>query len=258
MVQSMTTPERDEAGMALFVDRDLHGARFNRCDLSHAVLRGVDVNHAEIDSPWLCKDGGSLLVNGVDVAPYVDAELDRRFPGRAQRRAQEPAALREAWTSAQSAWAAVLARAEAMPADTVDISVDGEWSVAQTLRHLVMATDVWLGRAILGREQPYHPLGMPFAEFESDGYDTSAFTTEQPTWAQVLEARADRVAMVRAFLDGLEPPELATPRRNPWAPEHPETTLSCLRTILDEEWEHLRFAVRDLEAIAAREQPAAE
>jgi len=44
---------------------------------------------------------------------------------------------------------------------------------------------------------------------------------------------------------------LAAPRRNPHAPEHVKTVLSCLRTILEEEWEHLRYAVRDLDALAA-------
>jgi len=51
------------------------------------------------------------------------------------------------------------------------------------------------------------------------------------------------------------PEALAAPRRNPWNPGHPETTLSCLHTILEEEWEHHRYAVRDLDAIeAAREE----
>lgn len=34
-------------------------------------------------------------------------------------------------------------------------------------------------------------------------------------------------------------------------PEYPETTLSCLHVILREEWEHLRYAVRDLDTIEA-------
>lgn len=38
-------------------------------------------------------------------------------------------------------------------------SVDGEWSFSQTLRHLVFATDIWLGRAILGSDD-FHPLGL--------------------------------------------------------------------------------------------------
>ena len=37
--------------------------------------------------------------------------------------------------------------------------------------------------------------------------------------------------------------------QNPWNPEYAETTLSCLHVILEEEWEHHRYAVRDLDAI---------
>ena len=69
----------------------------------------------------------------------------------------------------------------------------------------------------------------------------------------MLDARAGRVAMVREFLATVTPDELGTPRRNPWAPAEPETTRSCLHVILEEEWEHLRFATRDLDAIEAGE-----
>ena len=55
----------------------------------------------------------------------------------------------------------------------------------------------------------------------------------------------------REFLATVTPDELGTPRRNPWAPAEPETTRSCLHVILEEEWEHLRFATRDLDAIEA-------
>ena len=61
-------------------------------------------------------------------------------------------------------------------------------------------------------------------------------------------ARAGRVAMVRDFLATVSPDDLDVPRRNPWAPR-PETTRSCLHVILEEEWEHLRFATRDLDAL---------
>ena len=57
--------------------------------------------------------------------------------------------------------------------------------------------------------------------------------------------------MVREFLATVTPQMLAAERRNPWGPEYPETTLSCLHVILEEEWEHQRYAVRDLDAIAA-------
>ena len=101
-----------------------------------------------------------LLINGVDVVPFVEAELNRRFPGRADRRAADPDGLRSAWAALERTWAATLERVAAMPAGTVDVSVAGEWSFAQTLRHLVLATDAWLGRAVLGIDQPFHPFGL--------------------------------------------------------------------------------------------------
>ncbi len=241
----------DDLQGAQFVGTNLRGARFLRADLSGVVMRGVDVAGADIDAPWLADGDSFLRVNGVDVVPLVEAELDRRFPGRADRRAQDPDGLRVAWASLERNWAATLDRVAAMPAGTVDVSMAGEWSFAQTLRHLVMATDIWLGRAILGIEQPLHPLGQPNVEYETDGNDMSVFTTLTPSYADVLEVRTGRVAMVRDFLTTVTSDELAATRRNPWAPEYPETTLSCLHTILQEEWEHHRYAVRDLDAIEA-------
>ena len=66
----------------------------------------------------------------IDVIPFVEAELDARFPGRGQRRAKDPDGLRAAWTSLERTWEATLERAAAMPDGTVDVSVDGEWSFA--------------------------------------------------------------------------------------------------------------------------------
>lgn len=234
-----------------FVDTDLRNSRFVGCDLSGAIMRGVDIGGADIDAPWLAEDHGTLSVNGVDVAPFVESELNRRFPGRSERFADNPDGLRAAWESTQRAWAAAVERAAAMPAGTVDRSVDGEWSFAQTLRHLVMATDIWLRQTILGVESPLHPIGQPNAEYFTDGHDPGAFTTAVPVYAEVLGVRAERVDMVRTFLAAATAADLQVPRTNPWAPARSTTTLSCLHTILGEEWEHLRFATRDLDAIAS-------
>lgn len=57
---------------------------------------------------------------------------------------------------------------------------------------------------------------------------------------------------MRDFLATVTPDELAVTRTNPWAPDYPETPLSCLHVILEEEWGHHRYAVRDLDAIAAK------
>ncbi len=193
-------------------------------------MRAVDVQGADLDSPWLFDGESNLFVNGVDVIPLVEAELNRRFPGRADRRAADPDGLR-GLGRLERTWAATLERVAAMPAGTVDVSVDGEWSFAQTLRHLVMATDTWLGRAILEIERPFHPYGQPNAEYETDGNDMSVFTTLTPPYAHVLEVRAGRVAMVRDFLATVTPDELSATRKNPHNPDYQETILSGLHVI---------------------------
>ncbi len=232
-----------------FRNRTLRGSRFVACDLGEVVVRGSDVAGMELDSPWLLEGGSTLLVNGVDVVPLVDAELDRRFPGRELRAAGTPEGLAAAWRAVEQTWAATLERAASMPPGTVDASVDGEWSLAQTLRHLVMATDMWLGRGILGLDHPFHPAGLP--DDSSVGEVEGSPASAAPTWAEVLEARADRQRMVREHIARLTPEDLAAPRSNPHEPEHQETVLSCLRTVLEEEWEHHRYAVRDLDLLAA-------
>ncbi|MEO5851453.1 MAG: DinB family protein [Nocardioides sp.] len=237
----------------IFKSQTLRESRFIGCDLSDIVVRGSDVSGMEIDSPWLLEGGSILLVNGVDVVPLVDAELNRRFPGRELREAEDPDGLRAAWAALEQTWMATLDRAAAMPAGTVDAPVGEEWSLAETLRHLVMATDTWFGKAILEREQPYHPAGLPNDDNDTDAYDESVFSTETPSFEDVLEARAERQTMLRDFLASVVPEDLARPRKNPHAPACEETVLSCLRTILEEEWEHHRYVVRDLAALAGEE-----
>jgi hypothetical protein len=244
-----TFTRSDDLQGAQFVDANLRGARFVGTDLTGAVMRGVEMSGADIDAPWLSNGESFLRVNGVDVIPLVEAELNRRFPGRAERRATDPDGLRAAWTALERTWAATLERVAAMPAGTVDVSVGGEWSFAQTLRHLVLATDAWLGRAILEIEQPFHPIGQAGPGAADDGLDMSIFTAVTPSYADVLEARAGRVAMVRDFLATVTADELTAKRKNPWNPDYRETTLGCLHVILEEEWEHHRYAVRDLDAI---------
>ena len=65
-----------------FANQTFRAARFLECDLGEVVVRGSEVAGMEIDSPWLMEVGSRLLVNGVDVVPLVDAELNRRFPRR--------------------------------------------------------------------------------------------------------------------------------------------------------------------------------
>ena len=77
--------------MASFEDQDLTHAEFRECDLTGARLIGVVMQDAVIDG--LVTD---LVVNGVEVTSYVQAELDRRYPVRLLLRSADPGDLRQA------------------------------------------------------------------------------------------------------------------------------------------------------------------
>ena len=55
--------------------------------------------------------------------------------------------------------------------------------------------------------------------------------------------------MIRDFLATVTDEVLDEQRRNPHNHADAETVRSCLHVILEESWEHLRFALRDLDAI---------
>ena len=101
-----TFTRSDDLSGAEFRDTSLRGTRFVGADLSGVVMRGVEVGDADIDAPWLSNGPTFLRVNGVDVISFVEAEQDRRFPGRAGRRATDPDGLRAAWSALEATWAA--------------------------------------------------------------------------------------------------------------------------------------------------------
>ena len=230
-----------------FTNRSFRGTTLRSCDVSGMTMRGVDLDGLDVDGHDLAF--GTLLVNGVDVVPLVEAELDRRFPGRAAQRAQGLEELREGWDAVRAAWAET---SSATPAELVHAHVEGEWSLAQTLRHLVLATDAWLRGGIEGREQPFHELGLVFTGAAEMGFDVSIFRTDEPTLDEILAVRAERQQLVTDFLADATPELLAEERANPWGGGDGwrPTVGDCVRVILEEEWAHLRYVRRDLALLA--------
>jgi hypothetical protein len=227
---------------ATFIRTSFKGATLRSSDVSGVTMRSVELGGLDVDSHDL--SFGTLIVNGIDVVPLVEAELDRRFPGRELQRSQTPEGLREGWAAVQSAWQETVA---ATPRELVDAHVEDEWSLAQTLRHLVLATDAWLRGGILRIEQPFHQLGQIFTGAAEMGFDMSVFRTDPPTYDEILAVRAERQQLVTDYLATVTPEILAEERDNPWGGGdwHPSVG-DCLRVILEEEWAHLRYIRRDL------------
>jgi hypothetical protein len=231
---------------AEFVDVDMTGAVFREVDLSGATMRGVLLIGADIDGAI---DG--LRVNGVEVAPLIEAELDRLHPERLKLRPSDPVGAREAWAVVESFWAETVARARRLPAEALHRSVDGEWSFAETIRHLIFVTDAWFGHTVLGEKNPFHEYGLR-ASFDVNGAEVGIDGAASPSFEEIMDVRAGRLAAVRDFLASVTQAELDRRREPNTAPGWPpaeRTAIECLRVILNDEWAHHQFAVRDLAVV---------
>jgi uncharacterized damage-inducible protein DinB len=240
----------------VFRDVDLSGARFEHADLTGAKMRGVELVDVEIEGEiW------NLRINGVDVVPLVNAELDRLDPDRPKMRPTDPAGFREAWDIVERLWGQTVERARGFDEELLHASVEGEWSFIETLRHLVFATDAWIRRAIMGEPQPWSALDLPWDQMP----DTPGVPRDRdarPTLDEVLILRRDRMGIMRQLVDELTDEELASstdPVEEPgWPQPRSYPVRECLSIILNEEWHHRLYAERDLDALASHAAQAGE
>ena len=265
--------------MTDFTEQDLSGSTFRRVDLSRAELREVrltgatihdaDLSGLRVRAAWL--DGvrmtgvevpdleihgelGRVVVNGVDVAPLVEAELDRRHPERALMRPSDADGFRTAFATVDRLWEPTVARARALPPEALHEQVDGEWSFTETLRHLGFAHACWVSGIVLADPSPWHPLDLPWDEAPAvDGVPWDRDV--RPPLDEVLDLRAQRRATVAAVLADLDDEGLRRPvaSATPFMTEAESLTVAdCLKVVLNEEWEHRLYAERDLAAVAER------
>ncbi len=233
----------DEHRGKTYTDLDMSGAEFREVNLAGARMRGVLLFNADIDGAI---DG--LRINGVEVTPLIEAELDRRHPERTRLRPATVAAAGEAVDVVEAMWAETITGAHAMPAEAVHRSVDGEWSLTETLRHLIFVADAWFGHAVLRESRPFHPAGLPpsFIDGAAFGIDAAA----DPSFPDVVALHRERLASVRVFLATATDADLDRVREPNEAPGFPppqaRTAVECLGVLFNEEWAHHQFAIRDL------------
>ncbi|HWD80672.1 MAG TPA: DinB family protein [Kribbella sp.] len=236
--------------MTRYVDEDLHGAEFRECDLTGARLIGVVMQDAVIDGLIT-----NLVVNGVEVTEYVEAELDRRHPVRVLIRSEDPADLREAARQLHADWAATIERIRRTPG-IERRSVNDEWTAAQTMRHLVFVHDTWFRRCCVGSTELFTPMGIgPAVEpyREAHGIDLSL----DPPLDEIVSVRHAQAAELEAWLAEVTTAQLAAqapvPDDDVWPPyARGRSVRQCLRTVLNETFEHHNFCTRDLALIEAQ------
>jgi hypothetical protein len=252
--------------MTRFYEQDLTGAHFERVSLRDAQMNAVDLTGAQIRGSAfngsrmrgvelvdveISGELQNVVVNGVDIAPLVEAELNRRMPERAKMRPDDSDGFREAWAILERLWKSTVARAMTLPAAALHRNVDDEWSFIQTLRHLNFASAAWVGRMALGDVSPWHPLDLPWDE--APGWDGIPWDRDaRPTLDEVLTVRRERQAMVRHVLESLTEEQLAADvtRAEPGWPRMENFPLKkCLRIVLNEEWQHRLYAERDLDTL---------
>ncbi|HEX5087918.1 MAG TPA: DinB family protein [Nocardioides sp.] len=237
--------EHDLSGEVLR-DVVVRGADLRGGGIADCRLRGVDLWNLEIHGELQ-----NVVINGVDIAPLVEAELNRRDPERTAMRPETPDGFRRAWEILERRWAETLQRARAMTEARLHEPVGDEWSFIQTLRHLCFATDAWVGRMVLGDPSPWHPLDLPWDEapgWEGIPWDRDA----RPSLDEVLVLRAGRQAMVREVVERLTQEQLddTVTRTEPGWPQLEDFPVrECLLIVLNEEWEHRSYAERDLAAL---------
>lgn len=215
--------------MTDFVDQDLDGSRFervrlrnaalSRVDLTDATMRAVDLSGAELRGVMfhgarmrgvelgnveISGEIENVTVNGVDIGPLVEEELNRRTPERVKMHPADAEGFREA-------------------------------------------------RAILGDPSPWHPLDLPWEE-APDWDDIPSDRQARPPLDTVLTLRRGRQAMVADVIASLTDEQLASQvsmTEPGWPRVEAFPFKECLLIVLSEEWEHRRYAERDLTAVEA-------
>lgn len=233
-----------------FEDQDLTGAVFWGVLLRNAMFRDVDftgtrTHHVLLHDVEIDGFVDRLIVNGVDVTEYVNAN-DPWQPLRGMLRPTNADAVRSTWAEVRRAWGTTLADAATLTDAMLHERVDDEWSFAETLRHLVFVTDKWITVPFTGAS--FRPIGIPnrgSADHPWPGLDPGA----TPTYAEVLAERDAHAVAIEGAARDLTDSDL---ERVVEVPENGEATvLDCWHTLFEEEFEHRRYALRDLGRLGA-------
>lgn len=224
-----------------FTDSTFWGVRFHRAKFRDADFSGSTFFHVLLSDVSIDGEIKNLVVNGVDVTDYVNNH-DRWWPLRTKLAPDSVDGLVESWTELAREWSALLDRVARVDPAVVSMSINGEWTLSETLRHLVFAMDKWFTMPILGKHA-YSAIGLPHSSAQQrlwPGLNLSA----SPSFAEILATRAAQHEVFRDFVSMMNfgnLPESVSVEENGDVP-----TTMCFHVVLEEEFEHLRYMIRDL------------
>ena len=241
--------EGKDLSEAMFWGVDLQGSYFRDTNLSNSRFFHTFWNDVSVDGVI-----NRLVVNGVDVTDYVNTH-DRWYPLRTQLEPATADELRSVWSTLQSHWSDLLNRVAQHEPEVALQSVNGEWSLRDTLRHLLFAMDKWFFVPILDPildservstldKQSYTSIGLPNTESQDldwPGIDRHA----DPSFDDVLRIHSERYELFTQFIKTLrfdDLPDSVDVGENGSVP-----AVMCFYVVLEEEFEHLRYALRDLD-----------
>jgi hypothetical protein len=234
--------------------------RFENENWSGAVMRDIDLSNAKIVGALMTNASfsgeiGGLKINEIEVAPLIARELERRYPERKEIFAADPEGMRKAFDIVFGLLDRTWERARRLSEEQRYQRVDEEWSVVETVRHLVFAVDAWIGRAVLGRDDPFDPIALPPTFLPPSAPGMTCDPDARPSFEEALKVWKEREAEIRDIVNELTPGELERPittKGDGYPPAgHQTQVIGPLWTIIEESWWHNFFMNRDMDAIDA-------
>ena len=261
---------------------DLRGTRFENADLHRRSVHdgrphgrhvpgrraapGRDAGRGDLAHHHRRRDRGRRQSTVSTSGPLIEAELDRLYPDRPLFRPtyrRRVPATRGTWN--ERLWACDGgARPTAAGRSSCTPRSPREWSFIETLRHLAFATESWVGPCL--RSWATRPRGT-----RCRCRGTRCFPRAGVPAGPRRAAVARRGAHAPAGGDGARARRGRRP--DPRVSSTPEAHLAgrpglasdegrlftvrqCLQVVLNEEWEHRRYAERDLAVLEAQSSGA--
>jgi DinB superfamily len=231
-----------------FEDARFIGTRLNRARIHDAWMEGVKITGTSLVNAEIWSNNiTGMTLNGVEVAPLVEAELDRRHLERRKLFAAEASGVKDAWGDIEAIWDRTLNRALRLAASRLFERTDQlEWSFVETTRHLIYVNEKFLCR-VDGKPDHFSRIALPHTSLPS--IPPGVEPRVNPSAEDVFTVRQERIEQIRTYMGRLDDDELQRPigrSHSTGDPRTAETVLRRVHTLLWEEWLHMHFANRDL------------